>query len=69
MEAETAPSNWGSGRLPFLMVTCMMPVESLTTAKTIFPLLRVRYIQPLRATCASETGDLRRELMLVNEDI
>jgi hypothetical protein len=46
-----------------------MPVESLTTAKTIFPLLRVRYIQPLKDTWPSDTGDLSSELMLVNEDI
>ena len=50
MDAETAPSNCSSGRLPFFTVTCIMPVESRTTAKTILPLLLVRYIQPLIAT-------------------
>ncbi len=40
-EFEAAMKS-GSGTAPFLTVTCTMPVESLRTAKTMPPLLRVR---------------------------
>jgi len=42
MAAALAASNCSSARFPFLMVTWMIPLESLTTAKMMAPLLRVR---------------------------
>jgi hypothetical protein len=38
------------------MVTCIIPLESLITEKTILPLLRVRWTQPLISTSPSRTG-------------